>query len=103
MGTFCPSDSAPRPRGHAPPAESDFVTDWDDPDEWDAGADDDSAVELPCPACGEPVYEDADVCPHCGDFITPGRRPAVANVPTWAAVLGVLGVIGTVLALALPW
>ena len=66
-------------------------------DEWD----DDSAVELPCPSCGEPVYEEADVCPHCGDFITPGRRPAGANVPRWMFVLGAVGVAGTVIVLLL--
>ena len=39
---------------------------------WDDGI----GEELPCPSCGEPVYEDTDVCRHCGDFITPGRLPA---------------------------
>ena len=63
--------------------------------------DDDLGAELPCPSCGEPVYEDADVCPHCGDFITPGRRPAGANVPRWMFVAGAVGVAGTILALLL--
>ena len=61
----------------------------------------DSAVELPCPSCGEDVYEDADRCPHCGDWVPPGRRPAAANVPRWMFVLGAVGVAGTILALAL--
>ena len=75
---------------------------WDDdPDdsaEFDA-YDDGDAEELPCPSCGEPVYEEADVCPHCGDYITPGRTPAGANVPRWMFVLGAAGVAGTILAL----
>ena len=61
----------------------------------------DSAVELPCPSCGEGVYEDADRCPHCGDFVTPGRRPAGANVPRWMFVLGAVGVAATTVILLL--
>ena len=73
---------------------------WDDDSgEFDVYDDGDSAVELPCPSCGEPVYEEADVCPHCGDYITPGRRPAGANVPRWMFVLGAVGVAATVAAL----
>ena len=75
---------------------------WDD----DSGEDfepydDGPGEELPCPSCGEPVYEEADRCPHCGDYITPGRGPATRNLPRWMLVLGVIGVIGTVLALLL--
>ena len=73
---------------------------WDDdPDDAEFDADDDGAEEVPCPSCGEPVYEEADVCPHCGDYITPGRAPAGANVPRWMFVLGAVGVAGTILAL----
>ncbi|QDT16337.1 zinc ribbon domain-containing protein [Alienimonas californiensis] len=76
---------------------------WDD-DPDDSGEDfepydDGAGEELPCPSCGEPVYEEADVCPSCGDYITPGRRPAGANVPRWMFVLGVIGVLGTIWAL----
>ncbi|MEM9701051.1 MAG: zinc ribbon domain-containing protein [Planctomycetota bacterium] len=79
---------------------------WDDSDEYDPYDEeqydeDDSAVELPCPSCGQPVYEDADVCPHCGDYITPGRGPASRNLPRWVFVLGAIGVVGTILALIL--
>ena len=75
---------------------------WDDSDEfpaYDDFGDDGEAEEVPCPSCGAPVYEEADVCPHCGDFITPGRGPATRNLPRWAVALGVVGVIGTVIAL----
>ncbi len=26
---------------------------------------------LPCPSCGAMVFEDAEKCPRCGDWITP--------------------------------
>jgi len=60
---------------------------------------DDAGEELPCPSCGEPVYEETQRCPYCGDYVTPGRGPATRNLPRWAVVLGVIGVIGTILAL----
>ena len=76
---------------------------WDD-DDSDSGFepdDDEGGEEVPCPSCGEPVYEEADVCPSCGDYIVPGRRPAGANLPRWMFVLGAIGVVGTIVALAL--
>ncbi|NNJ25238.1 zinc ribbon domain-containing protein [Alienimonas chondri] len=77
---------------------------WDDdsgefePYEDDAYGDDD-AEELPCPSCGEPVYEETQRCPYCGDYITPGRSTALRNVPQWAVTLGVIGVVATIFAL----
>ena len=75
---------------------------WDD--DSDPGFepyDDGGGEDVPCPSCGEPVYEEADLCPSCGDFITPGRRPAGANLPRWMFVLGAIGVVGTIVALVL--
>ena len=75
---------------------------YDDNDSAEFNAsDDDIGEELPCPSCGEPVYEEADVCPSCGDYIVPGRRPAGANLPRWMFVLGAIGVVGTIVALVL--
>ncbi len=63
-------------------------------EDWDDGAygpeddaDDDSTEELPCPACGELVYEETEKCPHCGDWINP-RRPAARHRPwVWVTAL----------------
>ncbi len=30
----------------------------------------DGADTVPCPACGMEVYEDADRCPSCGNWVT---------------------------------
>ena len=36
---------------------------------------DDGDAELAwCPKCGRPVYEEAQKCPHCGEWITPTLR-----------------------------
>ena len=66
----------------------------DEPDE----ADDDYTVD--CPACGAEVYEDAEVCPVCGEFITTNTGPWAGRSPWWIAI-GIAGIIATILALAL--
>jgi hypothetical protein len=64
-------------------------------DEDPVGADDEVET-VPCPACGQEVYEDADQCPKCGEWIIPlaGRRSAwpklVAVVLIAALLFGVL-------------
>ena len=35
--------------------------------------DDDNAMAY-CPSCGREVFEFAEKCPHCGDWITPTYR-----------------------------
>ena len=41
----------------------------EDPDESDVDSEDESET-LPCPFCGKPVYEAADVCPYCRNFVS---------------------------------
>jgi hypothetical protein len=55
--------------------DDDDADDREDPDPSDQDDDGDEASvdELPCPFCRKPVYEGADVCPHCGNFITFGQ------------------------------
>ncbi len=59
---------------------------WDDAadEEWveDEASDDDL---LQCPSCRREVHEDAQQCPHCGDWITP-VYPRGAKSWAWAAV-----------------
>jgi endogenous inhibitor of DNA gyrase (YacG/DUF329 family) len=71
--------------------------DW--PDESDQDADDDpDAMTVPCPHCGADVFDEADVCPRCGNFIVHGeassKRPSV-----WLLV----GVIVCLAAVLLVW
>jgi hypothetical protein len=39
---------------------------------------------LPCPACGQDVYEDSEQCPACGNYIT--HSHGIAPVWRWTAV-----------------
>jgi hypothetical protein len=70
---------------------------WDDdwevpePDE----ADEDGAELVPCPACGEPIYEEAQQCPSCGEYVT-GSTSALAGRPWWFMAIGVAGVVAVI-------
>src|SRR5687767_14306445 len=48
------------------------LDDRDLPDRSDTDGGDESEFDSdtePCPFCRKPVYADADLCPHCGNFI----------------------------------
>ena len=69
----------------------DWDEEWDEPEE-----DDDSPAEvLPCPACGIDVYEDADQCPACGEYIVHGSR-VWEQKPWWWILLGLAGVVAVI-------
>ena len=83
---------------------------WDDPaDEWDTDgwdADDedwpqeDEAAELvPCPKCGCDIYEEAEQCPLCGEYIT-HERPPLEGRPAWFLWLGLAGIIAVIIVLS---
>ena len=53
------------------PLDEDLVDDGDD--------------AVPCPACGHDVYEDADQCTHCGEWIIPSATGAGGLHWVWIA------------------
>ena len=69
---------------------------YPDADPWDE--DDSDTVE--CPACGAELYEDADLCPVCGEFLITDTR-VWSGKPTWWIALGLLGIIALTAALIL--
>ncbi|MAG92153.1 MAG: hypothetical protein CMJ48_00160 [Planctomycetaceae bacterium] len=70
----------------------------DDYENWDDEYDDDDGESyvVPCPNCGTEVYEDAEQCPSCGDYIVPGTS-ALSNWSPWWVLLGFLGVLATII------
>jgi len=66
------------------------MTQFDDddrelPDPSDMDPEDDEVdVGDPCPNCKKIVYEDAERCPHCGQYIA--REDAAEGKPPWILV-----------------
>ena len=74
---------------------------WDDA-ELDL-PDDQAGEVVPCPHCGLEIYEEAQQCPHCGDYVT-HRLGIWSQRPIWWTIIGVLGILATLLALTMgPW
>lgn len=57
------------------------LEDYEYPDEDDA--DDDETI--PCPHCHEPVYENAERCPECGQYLSREDAP-YQRKPVWFIV-----------------
>lgn len=82
----------------------DDIADDDDDDETYGGEDwtddsDDVADTLPCPNCGAQIYEDTEVCPVCGEYISHGSS-AWSDKPAWWVTLGFLGIVAVIVVLA---
>jgi predicted nucleic acid-binding Zn ribbon protein len=71
--------------------------DFDDhPDEeWVDDQNDSEDDLLTCPSCREPVHEDTQQCPHCGDWIIPvyPERPWKRALWLLAAILALIAII----------
>jgi uncharacterized paraquat-inducible protein A len=65
---------------------------YPEPDELD----DDSSETVSCRKCGAEVYEDAEKCPRCGEYITAGSQ-LWSNRSWWWVLLGALGIAAVVL------
>ncbi|UUO07090.1 RNA-protein complex protein Nop10 [Blastopirellula sp. J2-11] len=82
--------------------------DFDDDDESfvddEAWTDDDLPSDDPddyldhCPQCGGEIYSEADVCPHCGEYLFHHHSPW-SNQSFWWVALGLLGVIAVITSL----
>ncbi len=72
---------------------------WSEEDDW---PEPEESPTISCPKCGGEVYEEADLCPHCGDFLEPDDSSAspMAGKPLWFVILGLLGIAATLAALS---
>ena len=58
------------------------LSDRDLPDEADTDdSDADNAETIPCPHCRKPIYENAELCPHCKSYIS--NEDAPRRYPWW--------------------
>ena len=77
---------------------SDELQDYEYPDEDDW--DDDDSETVPCPRCGEQVYEDAPRCPNCDEYITHSRSVWHGR-PLWWIALAMLAIFATTVVLVI--
>jgi hypothetical protein len=57
-------------------------------------SDDANGDTVPCPYCRRPVYEDAERCPHCENYLS--EEDAPRRPPLWV-VVGVVVCLAVVL------
>jgi hypothetical protein len=67
-------------------SDDDFEGGWDD--EGDDLPDDSAAATITCPYCGEDIYEDAQRCPHCDQYIS--AETSGASPKPWWVIAGVV-------------
>ncbi len=76
------------------------MTDYDETDDEDEYSEDEEAQTLPCPHCRAEIYEDAEQCPYCGEYVTHSTS-IWAGRPWWWIVLGLLGIVAVIFVLLL--
>lgn len=72
--------------------------DWSGEEEWPES--DDATPTVPCPECGDDVYEESDHCPACGHLLSADSTHPFLGKPAWFVILGLLGLAATLVALA---
>jgi hypothetical protein len=70
--------------------------DWSGDDDWS----DEASPTIPCPECGADVYEESEHCPACGHFLLPDSSHPWLAKPAWFVILGLVGILATLIALA---
>jgi predicted nucleic acid-binding Zn ribbon protein len=82
------------------PSENTPMTDEDDEElkDWEAPNpadvdDEESAETEPCPYCGKPIYEQAEFCPSCHNYISREDPRSRRRIPRWI-------IAGAIIALA---
>jgi len=69
---------------------------WDEEDDWDEDQDN----TVPCKNCRRDVFEEAEQCPYCGEYILATSNP-FASKPVWFQklmfLIAILALIGFLL------
>ena len=77
---------------------------WDDEDEDQEWDDDDDLPTIACPYCRAEIFEDAEQCPVCGEYISTEDRNARHQwQPRWIVLTAALLLLIAALSLFAIW
>lgn len=65
------------------------------------GDSDDQVDTISCPNCRVEIYDEAEQCPHCGEYVSVGTNP-FASKPAWVRWLFFLIIVFLILTFLLP-
>lgn len=65
------------------------MDEWDEEDGDEVTDDGESVDTRTCPACGASVYEHADVCPKCGEYLSDDNTGR-SRKPWWIVLAALL-------------
>ena len=77
------------------------LEEWEFP-EPDEGEDEDISATQACRSCGAAIYEDAEQCPVCGEYVE-FSTGALSGWPWWFVTLGLVGITAVILTLSWGW
>lgn len=72
--------------------EDDDVRSYDTADDaldHDEDSDDDEEYTIDCAECGKSIYDDADQCPYCGNYLI-GGHSGERKQPLWITITVIL-------------
>ena len=67
------------------------LEEWEFP-EPDESEDEDVSETRACPSCGTVIYEDAEQCLACGEYVV-FSDAAISRWPWWFVALGLVGIV----------
>jgi len=81
-----------------------MTDDWDD-EEFEDDYDEEDFGDEPygwyeCPLCGAEVYDDANLCPTCDEYMVPKLVTRSELKPIWYIFLGMAGILVVLLTLS---
>jgi len=81
-----------------------MTDDWDD-EEFEDDYDEEDFDDEPygwyeCPLCGAEVYDDANLCPTCDEYMVPKLVTRSELKPIWYIFLGMAGILAVLLTLS---
>lgn len=68
-------------------------------DDWDES--DETTDSIPCPNCGQWIYDEAQRCPHCGEYVVEDHR-FWSDKPRWKQTMFTTVVILVIISFLLP-